>query len=185
MQVHYNGHASPGISDDSGLFSVIEDQFYKASTIIDNHTTSIKCFLPGTCWFPKFPSHGTEKEGFVIPPATRAGFLFEVNNSKCNIKYGQDFLLRPEVQTVPGYSSLMETRLGVAEERITRTPAPVSVASSHGRVKGPEYPRRPNLAPATLRPIARPTPPSRDRWLDLIVVLILLTGGGRMNMMSA
>ena len=92
---------------------------------------------------------------------------------------------RPEVQTVPGYSSLMETRLGVAEERITRTPAPVSVASSHGRVKGPEYPRRPNLAPATLRPIARPTPPSRDRWLDLLLVLILLTGGGRMNMMSA
>ena len=92
---------------------------------------------------------------------------------------------RPEVQTVPGYSSLMETRLGVAEERITRTPAPVSVASSHGRVKGPEYPRRPNLAPATLRPIARPTPPSRDRWLDLLLALILLTGGGRMNMMSA
>ena len=71
------------------------------------------------------------------------------------------------MQTVPGYSSLMETRLGVAEERITRTPAPVSVASSHGRVRGPEYPRRPNLAPATLRPITRPTPPSRDRLLEL------------------
>ena len=33
-------------------------------------------------------------------------------------------------------------------------------------MRGPEYPRRPNLAPATLRPIARPTPPLRDRWRD-------------------
>ena len=29
LQVQYNGHASPGVSDTSGLFSVIEDQFYK------------------------------------------------------------------------------------------------------------------------------------------------------------
>ena len=29
LKVQYNGHASPGVSDTSGLFSVIEDQFYK------------------------------------------------------------------------------------------------------------------------------------------------------------
>ena len=126
--------------------------------------TYITCFLPGTCRFSKLPSHGTKEEGLWVPPTTRTGFLFEVNH--VTWKERQMFVssvFRPEVQTVPGYSSLMETRLGVAEERITRTPAPVSVASSHGRVRGPEYPRRPNLAPATLRPITRPTPPSRDR----------------------
>ena len=32
LQVQYNGHASPGVSDTSGLFSVIEDQFYKVYT---------------------------------------------------------------------------------------------------------------------------------------------------------
>ena len=32
MQVQYNGHASPGFTDPSGLFAVIEDQFYKVST---------------------------------------------------------------------------------------------------------------------------------------------------------
>ena len=43
LQVQYNGHASPGISDASGLFSVIEDQFYKASAMCQStqhHTLS-------------------------------------------------------------------------------------------------------------------------------------------------
>ena len=38
---------------------------------------------------------------------------------------------RPEVQTVPGYSSLMSTRMGVEESPVTRPPAPVSVASRY------------------------------------------------------
>ena len=37
LQVQYNGHASPGVSDTSGLFSVIEDQFYK---VYINYETS-------------------------------------------------------------------------------------------------------------------------------------------------
>ena len=56
LQVQYNGHASPGISDSSGLFSVIEDQFYKASAMCQStqHHTLSKNPQSSATWYVFF-----------------------------------------------------------------------------------------------------------------------------------
>ena len=65
----------------------------------------------------------------------------------------------PEYQTIPGYSMIMDARLDIddhSEPKISRYDGQtneVSLASSLGTVKGPKYPHRPNLAPATLQPV--------------------------------
>ena len=75
---------------------------------------------------------------------------------------------RPEYQIIPGYSKIMDATLNIKEEsgaKVTRYGRPksqVSLASSLGTVRGPDYPHRPNLAPATLQSVVKHTKPAKQ-----------------------
>ena len=74
---------------------------------------------------------------------------------------------RPKYQIIPGYSKVMDARIRIEDVSAPKifgvggTRSEVSVASSLGMVKGPEYPHRPKLAPATLQAIVRHTQPPK------------------------
>ena len=66
----------------------------------------------------------------------------------------------PEYQAIHGYSQNMDARLGIVQNepntlKSEGKKSQLSLASSLGTMERPEYPRRPNLAPATLQLVVR------------------------------
>ena len=132
FQTQFNGHASPSKYSQNELFSVIEDSFFQEK-------------------------QGTEKirKKYVAIDRTKdyetLQFKFERHKPSANN------------EMLHGYSKIMDARLGVRDQSYPKvipqsvSNSEVSLASGLGPIKGPEYPHRPSLAPATLQSIVRTT----------------------------
>ena len=143
LQTPYNGHGSQVKHKHAGLFAVIEDVFYKSKQGTGNHELKKLC--------PLKDSDKIRKESSYIYSTPET-----VSKSST-----------PEYQTIPEYSKITDARLVIDENidpKVSRQDgqnSQVSVASSLGTVKGPEYPHRQNLAPATLQPAVQRNPQPR------------------------
>jgi len=154
IKIQQNGHTNPDREHHSGLFSVIEDTFYKTKHGIaqrhqrpeTKHGNGQRQQMPDISHRRQRPAQQVQTNKIIQPPSMPKRFqLFS----------------RPEFQDRPAYSSILDSRIGVVANNImdfTESEAEkekehvgsVSVASSHGRVKGPNYPFRPTQPPATV-----------------------------------
>lgn len=140
-EIPYNGYSNADQEKHKGLFSVIEDSFYKTK-----HGISQQTQRPHGKQRPSQQVYANQ----ITQPASHPNSWTQYETPT-----------RPENQEPAAYASILDSRIGVVANSIMdftesdvdkeqeHHVGSVSVASSHGRIKGPNYPFRPTQPPAT------------------------------------